>query len=531
MTPNAPDGVLMGQVIRGGKPLADQEVGFLPVLAPLIGWESLPGVEEILYKSAKTDEHGKFVFKHLHEGSGVVFLPIYKSGQTNEDGKFVLEHLPAWKGAVLLPIVAKLGSGNTQRLQCWSKTCAIKPGGVTEVILGGTGRAIVGKVVVDGMAEGAIDWTKNQPIEIDFQPEAGEPQIWPPRNAGPLPYAKYAAKLDREGRFRIDDVPYGKYQLHFVVTRPLDPKVRSEFTEIGRATLTFGLPEPISGREKEPFDLGTIKAVLDPTLQVGARVPRLTALLSDGKPLPATATQGKVTLVVFWSPGFPPSYADLQTWKEIHKAFGNNPRFAMVGVVCEASADVPERAVRRHSLTWPQLLGGISGAAAVGYSIREIPTVLLLGPDGSVLAKNANGAKLLESVRKALSDEKLFANPNAMWLEAFPVKRFNPEPMPESPAKSDRACPHRGRTPGNYWSDKFPSYSRRHAPHHETVPTASVDRSRPGTPTAFRSRCGRDHQWSRVSHRCGTWAWLPGWRSFCQARRFHRPFGPQTMGN
>ena len=405
-----PWGKITGQATLGGKPVADHAIEFLPGSA----------------------------FWHRAGSIGALFTDAGYKTETDKQGRFTFERVPPIKGVACIPIVTDLGEGRTQRLRCWPLSFPVSSGVTTTIELGATGRTVVGKVVLDGTSDLKIDWTKNAPIEITLQPDPSEQQIIPPLKSGPFAGAQYAAKLDSDGRFQIEDVPLGRFRLHFSVTRPFDPNVRSEFSEIGRATLTFGLPEPISGREKEPFDLGSIKAVLDPTPSPDARMPRLTLLLLDGKPFPAAATRGKVTLVAFWSPGFAPSLADMQTWKDIRKAFGDNARFAMVGVACDATSDEAEKAVEKHGLSWPQLLGGRSGFAAVGYSNREVPTVLLLAPDGKVLAKKAKGAELVESVRKALSDEKLFASPNVSWQEVFPVKHIDLEAISPTTSKNEK---------------------------------------------------------------------------------------------
>ena len=404
-----PWGKITGQAILGGKPVADHPIEFLPGSG---FWQ---------------------------RSIGALFTDAGYKTETDKQGRFAFERVPPTNGVAYIPIVTDLGERRTQRLRCWPLAFQVSSGVTTTIELGATGRTVIGKVVLDGVSDLKIDWTKNAPIEITLQPDPSEQQVGiPPLKRGPFAFAQYAAKLDSEGRFQIQDVPLGRYQLHFSVTRPFDPNVRSEFTEIGQTTLTFGLPEPISGREKEPFDLGAIKEVLYPTPSADAHMPRLTALLLDGKPFPAAATRGKVTLVAFWSPGFAPSLADLQTWKDIRKAFGGSARFAMVGVACDATSEETAKAVEKEGLSWPQLLGGRSGFAAVGYSIRDIPTVLLLGPDGKVLAKNPKGAELVENVRKALADEKLFTSPNASWQEAFPITHIDVEAISPTTSKNEK---------------------------------------------------------------------------------------------
>ncbi len=401
---------IAGHAILAGKPVPDHEVVYLP------GSEYL-----------------------RREGSGRNFFTDseYKAN-TDKEGRFVFERVPPGGGVAYLPIVTDLGGGKTQRLRCWPLAFRFLPGATAEIKLGATGRTVVGKVVLDGNPKVHIDWTKNKPVQISLQPDPAEQPIFPPRKTGPPAFAIYATKLDADGRFRIEDVPLGRYRLILPVTRPFDPNIQSEFTEIGRATLSFGLPEPISNREKEPFDLGTIKAVLDHTIEVGDRVPPPLLHSLNGKPLQRSELQGKLTLLHFWSPAFIPGLADQSTWKEIYRTFGSNPRFFQIGVVCEDSAELARQAVEQNGFSWLQLSGGKGGGAALGYWVREIPSVFLLGPDGRILAKNLKGAELKEAVQKALADEMLFSAGNKEWQEEFPVRRFGPEGPDASAAKQER---------------------------------------------------------------------------------------------
>ena len=85
---------------------------------------------------------------------------------------------------------------------CWQEPVEVQPGGTATVTVGGQGRPVVGRVVLDGTPEPPIDWRQNNPAEIQLpRGKLGQ---------GPRGWDRYASNLDKDGRFRIDDVPPGQ---------------------------------------------------------------------------------------------------------------------------------------------------------------------------------------------------------------------------------------------------------------------------------------------------------------------------------
>ena len=67
---------------------------------------------------------------------------------------------------------------------------------------------MIGRVVVDGTPETPVDWTKNQPVVIHVPLEELNDS---------LAWRRFASHFDKDGRFRIEDVPPGKYELEIIV--------------------------------------------------------------------------------------------------------------------------------------------------------------------------------------------------------------------------------------------------------------------------------------------------------------------------
>jgi hypothetical protein len=159
---------------------------------------------------------------------------------TAPDGHFVFERV--------VPGLARIGrrlmhSANRGAREAAS-SCMIAgefPGGATtQIDLGGAGRAVVGRLRPPADFKGTIPWNFAM---IDVQPEVDDDD---------RPAAPYLnATADREGNFRLDDVPEGKYTLvvRFYYRQELNQLV---------AVRSFSVPPSSEDRAEQDVDLAEI---------------------------------------------------------------------------------------------------------------------------------------------------------------------------------------------------------------------------------------------------------------------------------
>src|SRR5262249_23656895 len=144
----------------------------------------------------------------------------------------------------------------------WQEPVVIEPGRTTRVRVGGRGRAVIGRLVLDSEPETPIDWTRNPSVVIH----------------GALGQPQFISNLDKDGRFRIDDLPPGKYRLQ---AGPPDLPARGVEPRIGWMESDLDVPEAPAGRPDQPLDLGSIAAYLTP--RVGDLAPGFDVERIDGK--------------------------------------------------------------------------------------------------------------------------------------------------------------------------------------------------------------------------------------------------------
>jgi len=342
---------------------------------------------------------------------------------TDDRGRFRFDRVVPGPGTVAR-VVGKIYTGGLiESLPCWQESVTIKPGGTVDVTIGGKGRPLVGRVALDGTPESPVDWAQSESIMLGIAPPVRPGQ----RRTGMIRFSSilYASTIDKDGQFRIEDVPAGKYELELTVNGARDPRFVGPGKEIAHLRMPVVVPEIPGGRSNEPLDLGTITARLFDTFKAGDLasdfdVERISTA-EKGRRLKLGDFRGKLVLLNFWDPS--QLQNDMTVLKEVQENFGKDPRFVLISLACGKNTAEAEQSIKKNSLSWTHGFAGdfVSGvgprykvrAIPNAYFIspdqrsRRIPVTFLIGPDGKMVAHDLSGTDL-EAVRKALENPKLF---------------------------------------------------------------------------------------------------------------------------
>jgi beta-lactamase regulating signal transducer with metallopeptidase domain len=207
-----PWGRIEGEVKIGRKPAAYQSILYFPESPSNRGDAS--GMQWYDYQFA-TDSQGRFAIDRVIPGRGQL-------------ARVLMNLRGEWYGQV--PV-------------------EVKPGQTTKVRLGGKGRTVIGRVVLDGTPREPVDWRSNDAAVLEL-PRAE-------RRKATMPLQTFASGFDKDGSFRIEDVAPGTYELKIPVSLPSDKTTCGpDRATMGEATLPVTVPD---GPEDQPVEVGDVK--------------------------------------------------------------------------------------------------------------------------------------------------------------------------------------------------------------------------------------------------------------------------------
>jgi Carboxypeptidase regulatory-like domain len=173
--------------------------------------------------------------------------------QTDARGRFVFERVIPGPSEVARVVVTELGNGSSQHMGCWQEPLDIVPGETTLARIGGKGRPVIGRIKLPVATAKQLDWRQNRPATLE---KTGVGNLVRGGVEEDLHrFDRFAASLDKDGRFRIDDVPPGHYELSVTIDAPPAADKPGPAQELGRVKVSVEVP---AGDEDLPVDLGEI---------------------------------------------------------------------------------------------------------------------------------------------------------------------------------------------------------------------------------------------------------------------------------
>jgi len=117
--------------------------------------------------------------------------------------------------------------------------------------------------------------------------------------------------------------------------------------------------------------------------------------------------RGKYVLLDFWATWCGPCIGETPNLKAVHDAFKDDPHFAMVSLSIDFDPGKLRAYVNDNHMTWTQALleGNWDNRVVRTYGVSGIPAILLIGPDGKIIAPNLRGAAIETTVAEALGKQ------------------------------------------------------------------------------------------------------------------------------
>ncbi len=372
------------------------------------------------------------------------------NGTTDEKGYFSIDRVPA----------GPIGVGRHLKLsdRSWTTTNSeyleAQPGETIEVKIGGTGRPVVGHFAWPDEAEAVsfsnghrrlsekVEHVDFMALQDEFRPDGfklwdeDKQKAWLDTDEGKQSTAKlkeaadkfnnaqrnnrsYNFAIDPGGKFRVDNVQPGTYQLSLQVHKQPPANQCGWGDEIARLNVDVVVPPLPDGLAyyDEPLDTGTHTVeMIKPAPKVGEMAPDFTAPLLDlAAEDPAAALEnadnltlsdlkGKFVLLDFWATWCGPCVTETPNLKATWETFGEDDRFVIVALSLDQAPKAPTDYANKNDITWPQVYLGEWGKHPVmnDYAVRGIPSIWLIGPDGKIVAKGLRGENIKRAVAEAM---------------------------------------------------------------------------------------------------------------------------------
>lgn len=124
----------------------------------------------------------------------------------------------------------------------------------------------------------------------------------------------------------------------------------------------------------------------DTVLRIGDKIPEMQTVDLDGNAVAFDETMlgQRCTLIVFWSTWCGFCMQELPHEVELAKRY-EPAGLRVVGINADATAEIATAAAQEHGVPWLNLFEGPDKSISTRLGIHGWPTLILLGPDGTVV--------------------------------------------------------------------------------------------------------------------------------------------------
>ena len=136
-------------------------------------------------------------------------------------------------------------------------------------------------------------------------------------------------------------------------------------------------------------------------IKVGSKVPEFLLKSMDGKSYGPQSFKGKYLLLDFWASWCGPCRQEVPNVKRAYDKY-KSKGFEVLGVSTDQNDQSWQGAVKQLGMNWTSVRDNTGEVSGI-FSIKYIPTVYLISPEGIILAENVRGAALDQLLEKYLS--------------------------------------------------------------------------------------------------------------------------------
>jgi hypothetical protein len=376
---------------------------------------------------------------------------------TDKQGKFVMEKVVPSMNNVYRMLQSEEMQQSTSTA---TQIVEVVSGQTAEVVMGGTGRAIIGKIIwpTDELFTKSLWINANLQLEQTTDPMAMMEKIYGEAGDMPKPvnfdtltakqciewytnWSKseegkvYQAKImdavqkiqpqlinqsirhggvivNSDGSFRGEDVEEGSYSIRVTVCEKKGGRYgNADYQNQVIGTVNFAMPPVDKSNIDTPLDLGQLPFEIiegKNKLRPDSNAPDFTIETNTGT-VKLADLRGKYVVLVFWNgwitlsnPSFESTMLEMFA---AYKKYAGNSNIEFIGISGKSmpmQKDISEKYLKENSCNWKQAYVGYDDAISKAYSYQYAISAMLIGPDGKVIESGIDGKKLsvlLESVK------------------------------------------------------------------------------------------------------------------------------------